>query len=67
MKRNPVPSPAEHPNAYAAFSVGSVASLLVYECKTRLGFDLTIQEALFIVSAVTALALFVGKKVQPKQ
>ena len=62
MKRSPVPSPVEHPNAYAAFSVGSVASLLVYECKTRLGLDLTNQEALFIVTGLASLALFLGKR-----
>lgn len=56
------PSPADHPNAFAGFSAASVASLLVYEAKTRLGVDLTNQEALFIVSAFAGLVLLFGRK-----
>jgi hypothetical protein len=57
------PSPAQHPNAYAGISVGSVTSLLVFEAKSRLGVDLTVEEAGMIVSGIIGLYLFFGKKV----
>ena len=62
MKRIAPPSPVDHPNAYAGFSVAGVAGLLVYEAKTRLNMDVTTQEALFIVSAVVWLTLYLGGK-----
>ncbi len=64
MKRLKVPSPVQHPNAFAGISVGSIASLLVYEAKVRLGLDLTIEEAGMLVSAVITAWLFLGKKVK---
>lgn len=54
------PSPREHPNAFAGLSVGSVTSLLVYEAKTRLGVDLTVEEAGIIVSTIIGAYLFFG-------
>jgi hypothetical protein len=61
----PIPSPREHPNAYAGITVGSITSLLVSEAKVRLGVDLTIEEAGMIVSAIIATYLYLGKKVKP--
>ena len=58
-----IPSPREHPNAYAGLTAGSITSLLVAEAKVRLGVDLTIEEAGMIVSIIIALYLFLGKKV----
>lgn len=58
------PSPKDHPNAYAAFSVGSVAALITFEAKQRLGFELFPVESMFIASAVIATVLFFGKKVR---
>jgi hypothetical protein len=62
MKSPSPPSPTAHPNAYQGLSVGSVASLLVYEAKTRLGVDLTVEEAGFLVTGLVALVLFLGRK-----
>jgi hypothetical protein len=62
VKRPSPPSPTTHPNAYVGLSAGSVASLLVFEAKTRLGVDLTYEEAGFLVTGVVSLALFLGRK-----
>ena len=64
VKKIAPPSPVQHPNAYAGFSVSMVAGLLVYELHNRLGVDITDQESLAIVSGLVALALFFGKKVK---
>ena len=64
MKRpSVVPSPVKHPNAYAAFSAGTVATLLTYEAKTRLGFELADVEAMFLASIAISIVLFLGRKV----
>jgi hypothetical protein len=56
-------SPRKHPNAYAGFSSAALTTFLVAEAKNRFGIDLTLEEAGFIVGAVTSIALFVGKRV----
>lgn len=55
-------SPTSHPNSYAALSTGSVALFLVHEAKTRLGFDLSLEEAGYIVIGVSTAALFLAKR-----
>ena len=56
------PSPTAHPNAFAGISSATVTALLVYECNTRLGFDISELEAGFIVALVTSAFLFLGKR-----
>lgn len=56
------PSPVSHPNAFAGISSATVTTLIVYECNTRLGFDISELEAGFIVALVTAGFLFLGKR-----
>ena len=55
-------SPTTHPNSYAALSTGSVALFIVHEAKSRLGVDLTLEEAGYIVLGVTTVVLFLGKR-----
>jgi hypothetical protein len=55
-------SPRSQPNAYVGFSSASLATFLVVEAHSRLGLDLTLLEASFIVGVVTTLALALGKK-----
>lgn len=62
MNKPAPPSPVQHPNAYAGLSTTMVAGLLVYELKTRLGVDITDQEALAIVAGFVSLVLFLGRK-----
>lgn len=59
------PSPRNHPNAYAAFSVGSVAALITFEAQERFGFKIHEIEAMFLASVVISVVLFFGKKVKP--
>lgn len=61
--RSRVPSPQDHPAAYGALSVGSVAALLVTECKLRLGINLTLEEAGMIVTGVIAIFHFARGRV----
>ena len=63
MKRPSIPSPKRHPNAYAVGTLGGLAAFLVTEAKLRLGVDLTMEEAGYIVAGVSALVVFFGKKV----
>ena len=62
MKALEPPSPAQHPNAYQGGLSGLATGLILYECNTRLGFDLDIIEATAIVAGVTWLTLRLGKK-----
>jgi len=57
------PSPQEHPAAYGGGLAATTTALLVYECNTRLGFDITTLEAGWLIAAVIAgyFAAF-GKK-----
>ena len=57
-----VPSPKDHPNAYAGFSTAAVAAFLVTELHTRLGVDITMAEASYAVAATVALVLFLGRR-----
>lgn len=54
--------PKTHANAYAALSSGAVAAFLVREAKLRLGIDLTLEEASYIVLGSVAAFLFAGRK-----
>ena len=56
------PSPVKHPNAYAGGLTGMITAMLVYECNTRLGLDITELEAATVVALVTSAVLFLGKK-----
>lgn len=60
-------SPTTHPNTYAALSTGSVALFIVHEAKSRLGVDLTLEEAGYIVIGVTTTALFLAKRFGAKR
>ncbi len=55
------PSPVEHPNAFFGISTASLTTLLIYECNTRLGMDITELEAGTIITVVTGLLLYLGK------
>ena len=57
------PSPKDHPNAYGGGLTATTTALIVYECNTRLGFNITELEAGWLVAIATAsyLAAF-GKK-----
>jgi hypothetical protein len=59
-----LPTAVDHPQAATVLSTSTVAGLLVYECKTRLGVDLNILEASFIVAVFSTLyfLLLGGKK-----
>ena len=57
-----VPSPRDHPNAFAGFSTAAVAAFAVTELHDRLGVDITLDEAGFVVAGVVALALFLGRR-----
>lgn len=57
-----VPSPKDHPNAYAGFSTAAAAAFLVTELHDRLGVDITLDEAGYIVAGVAALVLFLGRR-----
>lgn len=59
-----VPSPKDHPNAYAGFSTAALAAFLVTEAHDRLGVDITLDEAGYIVAAVAAITLFLGRRRQ---
>lgn len=61
---NRVPTPSDHPAAFTGLSVGAVAALLVTECKTRLGVDLTIEEAGMIVAITIAAYHFARGRVK---
>ena len=55
-------SPTAHPNTYAAATTGSIALFIVHEAKSRLGVDITLEEAGYIVIGMTASALFLAKR-----
>ena len=57
------PSPQDHPAAYGGGLVATTTALIVYECNTRLGFDITELEAGWLVGVAIAgyFAAF-GKK-----
>ncbi len=55
-------SPVDHPNGFAALSVGSVTSLIVVELHNRFGIDVSVEEATVAVAAFISLALFIGRK-----
>jgi hypothetical protein len=57
------PSPIDHPAAYGSGLTATTTALIVYECNTRLGFNISELEAGWLVAIVTAgyLAAF-GKK-----
>jgi hypothetical protein len=55
-------SPKTHPNGFAALSASSVAALLVTEAHNRLGVDISVEEAMIIVAAVTSAVLFAGRR-----
>lgn len=59
-------SPKNQANAYAALSSGAVAAFLVREAKFRLGIDLTLDEAGYIVAGCIAAFLFAGRKLGGK-
>jgi len=52
----------KNPNAFMGFSTAMATSLVVYEAQ-RFGVDLNDLEATFIVSIVTAVVLFLGKRI----
>jgi hypothetical protein len=56
-----IPSPKDHPNAYAVGTLGGLSAFLVTEAKTRLNIDLTMEEAAYIVAGVSALVVFFGR------
>jgi hypothetical protein len=60
-------NPRDHPNAYVGLSAGVVTAFLVSESKRRLGFDLTVEEASFIVSGVISGFLFAGHRLGRKK
>jgi hypothetical protein len=60
-------SPVDHPNAFATVSSGSVALFLVHEAKTRLGVDLTMEEAGYIVIGVSTTVLFFGRRLSARR
>jgi hypothetical protein len=60
------PSPRKHANAFAGFSSASLTTFLLVEAQTRLGLELTLSEAGFIVACATGLFLFLGKRVVPR-
>jgi hypothetical protein len=55
MKKPTLPTAVTHPQAATVLSTTTVAALLVYESNTRLGFDLNIIEASFIVGVFSTL------------
>lgn len=56
-----VPSPKDHPNAYAATAAGYVASLLVF-IGLQVGIDITPQDAAYFAPGIIAVVLFIGSK-----
>jgi hypothetical protein len=62
VKKPSIPSPTKHPNAYAVGTLGGLSAFLVTEVKLRLGFDLTMEEAAYIVAGISTLVVFLGKK-----
>lgn len=64
MRFNPVPDPKKNANGYVAFSSATLAAFLVAEAKRRLGIDITVDEAGYIVAGVLAIVFF-GKKYLP--
>lgn len=60
-------SPTTHPNAYAAVGSGSIALFIVHEAKSRLGVDLTLEEAGYIVIGASSAALFFAKRFGSKK
>ena len=63
MSKLTPPSPIDHPAAYGSGLAGTTAALIVYECNTRLGWDVSELEASWLVAVVIVgyLAAF-GKK-----
>lgn len=57
-----LPSPVDHPNAYAGGSAGLATALVIYEAKNRLGVDINGLEASSIVAVVSYFVLLLGKK-----
>jgi hypothetical protein len=58
---NIIPDVGKNRNGYAGFSAMSATTFLIVEAHDRLGLDLTVYEASFIVGAITAAVLFLGK------
>ena len=54
-------SPKDHPNAYATASVGGLTAFIVTEAKIRLGLDLTVDEAAWIVVGTTTAFHFAAR------
>ncbi len=59
-------SPRKHPNAFAGFSSASLTTFLIVEMQTRLGIELTLSEAGFVVACITTVVLFFGKRIVPR-
>lgn len=57
-----VPSPINHPNAFAGLSSASASALVVAELHDRLGVSITPLEGSGIVAIVVTLVLFAGRK-----
>jgi hypothetical protein len=64
-------SPTTNPNSYAILGSGSVALFIVHEAKSRLGVDLTLEEAGYIVIGATTVVTFfahlLGGKKKPSK
>jgi uncharacterized membrane protein len=61
-----VPNPRTDPATAGTLSVGGIASLIVIELKQRFGIDVTLDEALLVVTAAIALYHVLGGPVKPK-